>query len=166
MMLLLLTSLAWGTPEAVHVVEHYTKEYQAQCIDTIVNVATGLKERTIRMQPTYKEDANKIHFKMIDKRGEQFECTVTINSFVDGTYCNSQQWGYRSDCLLGLEWIPPVGGMLVWEGGSTVILHYKISAYSAPDLAEAIYTIGSATHPAAQALAAPFEINETYLELQ
>lgn len=163
-MMLLLTSLAWGTPEAIHVVEHYTREYQAQCIDTIVDVATGLKEQRVRMQPTYKQDANKIHFKMIDKRGEQFECTVTINSFIDGTYCSDQHWGYYVGCLHGFEWSPPVGGMFFWDGGSTVILYYKISAYSAPDLIEAVGCL-EYTHPAAGALTAPFGHNERYLEL-
>ena len=161
MFILLLTSLAWGSPEAVHVVEHYTKEYHNLCIDTIVEIKSNLESRTVRMQPTNKEDANKIHFKIIDKRGEQFECTTTLDTFIDGTYCNSQDWGYRSDCLLGFEWVPPVGGMFMWEGnGAAQILHYKITAYSAPDLVEAMNTIGSLTHPAAQAFKATFTDEE------
>ena len=159
MFILLLTSLAWGSHEAAHVVEHYTREYQAQCIDTVKKVDTGLTNRSIRMQPTVDEDSNRMVFKMIDKRGEQFECAVVMGTFVDGTYCHASEWGYRSGCLFGIEWIAAAGGTFMWEGGTATILYHQIIGYSAPDLIEAVNTIGAVSAPASEALTAPFGHN-------
>jgi hypothetical protein len=160
MILLLLTSLAWGTPEAVHVVEHYTKEYQTQCIDTIIRLRYHLEYHSVRMEPTRDKHANKIHFKMIDKRGEQFECTATLDTFIDGLHCDSDEWGYTPGCLGGISYSTmapaPTGGGFSWsERGSSFIIHYKITSYEALSIYEAVNSL-EYPHPALQALTATF----------
>ena len=102
---------------------------------------------------------------MIDKRGIQFECMVTIDVFIDGEYCGyDPTWGYSgTECLGGLDYFD---GMLFWypQRGSEeitygTIINYQITKWESVELMEALRVV---EHSIGAKLYAPFveEVNE------
>lgn len=142
MMPLLLTLIAWGSPEATATVAQYTEEYRAQCLKTIKSLPSLISYGGVRIDVDMSKTANRIHFMMIDKRGDQFECTATIDTFIDGDN-GCQSWGHPgSGCLGGIEWVGAVGGSLFWEGGGGRIIGYKITKFKSVPLMQALNTPG------------------------